>query len=61
MYVCICNALRENEIRHAIAEGARTPDEVYARLDSEPECGTCRDFIDGMILAETPLAKVRAA
>jgi bacterioferritin-associated ferredoxin len=61
MYVCICNALRESEIRRAIADGADTPDDVYARLDCEPECGTCSDYIDGMILAQAPLAKVEAA
>jgi len=41
MYVCLCNALREREIDHAIARGNRTTDEVYAALGVEPQCGSC--------------------
>ena len=49
MYVCICNAVRESEVRKVISEGAREVDEVYRALDIEPQCGTCRSFIKEMV------------
>ena len=41
MYVCLCNALRQQDVDHVIAKGHRTTDEVYAALGVEPQCGSC--------------------
>ena len=45
MYVCVCNALREDDIRQAAAELPRaTAEEIYASLGAQPDCGTCLVF-----------------
>lgn len=49
MYVCICNAVRESEIKDVIAEGARDVGDVYNALDIEPQCGTCRSYISELL------------
>lgn len=41
MYVCICNAYTETDIRDAAAEGARTTDEVYWTIGDGPCCRRC--------------------
>jgi bacterioferritin-associated ferredoxin len=50
MIVCVCNAIREDELRAAAREGAACPLEVYKSLGFEPQCGSCldcaRDIID---------------
>jgi bacterioferritin-associated ferredoxin len=41
MILCVCNALRESEVR-AAARGQRAcPVETYARLGARPQCGQC--------------------
>ncbi|MEK9660309.1 MAG: (2Fe-2S)-binding protein [Alphaproteobacteria bacterium] len=49
MYVCLCNALREHEVDQAISQGRRTPEEVYAALGVERQCGSCACEIDRRI------------
>lgn len=42
MYVCICNALTDSDIRKAAAdERARRPAEVFAACRCRAQCGTC--------------------
>ena len=41
MYVCVCNAVTERQVRQAITEGARTSDQIRQRLDAERVCGFC--------------------
>ena len=41
MIVCICNAIREDEIRAAARRGAPCPVTAYKSLGCEPQCGTC--------------------
>ncbi len=53
MFVCICNAVRESEIKDVIAQGVRDVDDVYHKLDIEPQCGTCAAYIREM-LTEIP-------
>lgn len=57
MYVCICNAVRESEVRQAIEQGgAATAAEVYARLGVTPACGRCADTICEMLDQSEPVA-----
>ncbi|MBO6782864.1 MAG: (2Fe-2S)-binding protein [Alphaproteobacteria bacterium] len=53
MYVCICNAVKDSEVKAVIAEGVQDVDEVYRALDVEPQCGTCRSFIREL-MSEVP-------
>ena len=42
MYVCICNALREKDVRRAAEEGGATrPAEVFRFHGCAPQCGKC--------------------
>ncbi|MCY4231971.1 MAG: (2Fe-2S)-binding protein [Alphaproteobacteria bacterium] len=50
MYVCICNAYRDAEIREAARTGVRSAHKAYAALGGGPRCGRClpdaQDLID---------------
>ena len=41
MIVCVCNAIREDEVRAAAREGATEPFAAYKSLGCEPQCGCC--------------------
>ncbi|MFF5258699.1 bacterioferritin-associated ferredoxin [Actinomadura viridis] len=41
MYVCICHAVTEDDVRSCMAEGARSPREVKAACGMKPGCGSC--------------------
>ncbi|TVR59846.1 MAG: hypothetical protein EA420_15230 [Candidatus Competibacteraceae bacterium] len=45
MYLCICKAVSDNQIRQAVAQGARTVGDVSVRLGAGTECGKCLDSI----------------
>ncbi|MBI1181453.1 MAG: ferredoxin [Alphaproteobacteria bacterium] len=50
MYVCICNALKEKEIREKAVECPdATAEEIYASLGVDPDCGTCLYYAQDMI------------
>ena len=46
MYVCVCNAVTERQVRQAITEGARTNDQVRQKLDAQRVCGSCDDCLE---------------
>lgn len=42
MYVCVCNAITDSDIRQAVEQGATTLPEVKRRLDGlASSCGKC--------------------
>jgi bacterioferritin-associated ferredoxin len=51
MYVCVCNAIRECEFRHAARRVDGDAEAVYEALGKRPQCGSCLEDAD-MILAE---------
>ena len=51
MYVCICYAVPDSEIRGCIARGARTVEEVGDACDAGTGCGSCHDHIDVFLAA----------
>ncbi len=53
MYVCICNAVTENQIREARDNGARSIEELARQLRVATCCGRCAECARG-ILSETP-------
>ncbi|QKG72023.1 (2Fe-2S)-binding protein [Erythrobacter mangrovi] len=56
MYVCICNAIREGELRNV---GRRVPGDAvacYAALGKQPNCGQCLDEADDIIREEREMA-----
>ena len=49
MYVCICNAVTEQEVRAHVVSGARTESEVGMRCAAGTRCGSCLDRICDII------------
>ena len=49
MIVCVCNAITEDELREAAKQGARTPEQAYAKLGCEPQCGSCLCYAQDLL------------
>lgn len=52
MNLCHCNGLTEDQIREAIADGARTVEAVFARWRCGQLCGACRYTVLAMLAAD---------
>jgi bacterioferritin-associated ferredoxin len=57
MYVCICNAIRECELRKAARACAGDIDSVYASLGKTPQCAQCLDEATDILIEERFAAK----
>jgi bacterioferritin-associated ferredoxin len=51
MYVCICRAVSEQEVKSAIEGGARTVQAVTQSCCAGDDCGACHNAIEDMIEA----------
>jgi bacterioferritin-associated ferredoxin len=51
MIVCVCNAIRESDVRQAALEGASSPSSAYGRFGARPRCGQCFPFARQVIAA----------
>ena len=56
MIVCICNAIRECDVRKAAREGASCPTSAYRCVGKKPRCGQCFPFAREIISAERATA-----
>lgn len=45
MYVCLCRAVTESEVRTVVAEGACDAEQVAARCGAGTGCGGCRNAL----------------
>jgi bacterioferritin-associated ferredoxin len=61
MYVCICNALTEQQIMTAAEQGARTVADAYRLLGVEINCGQCTCMAKDLIDEATRPALLQAA
>ncbi len=52
MYTCICNAIRECELRQAARQHRGDAESVYAKLGKRPNCGHCLDEAEEVIREE---------
>ena len=43
MYICICNAITDRQIRAAVASGAASLGELSMQLGVGAGCGCCRE------------------
>jgi len=59
MYICICNAIREDELRAAARANPGDADAIYEQLGKRPQCGQCLDEA-AMLLIEERLAAAEA-
>ena len=51
MFVCICAAVPDTEIRSCVSDGARTIEEVGDACGAGTGCGSCHDKIDIFLAA----------
>ena len=49
MYVCVCQAISDQDIRDAVHEGAEDFADIQNRLGAATGCGTCSDFAKEVI------------
>lgn len=56
MYICVCNAIRECELRAAARRFPGDPDAVYEALGCRPQCGQCLDDAAQLLIEERALA-----
>jgi bacterioferritin-associated ferredoxin len=56
MIVCVCNAIRERELRQAARSGAGCPNSAYAACGKRARCGQCFSFAREIIAAERATA-----
>ena len=56
MIVCVCNAIRENDVRKACRDGAGCPSSAYATLGRRAKCGQCFPYARQIIAAERATA-----
>jgi bacterioferritin-associated ferredoxin len=56
MIVCVCNAIRESEVRAAARAGASCPTSAYRSRGAKPRCGQCFSFAREIIAAERATA-----
>lgn len=63
MYVCVCNALNDRDIKDAACRGACRAAEVHRQLGVRPQCGRCMSTIRQMLVvdAETQATRPQAA
>ena len=55
MIVCVCNAIRECELRRAARINPGNADAVYSTLGKRPQCGQCLDEAEDILFEERDL------
>ena len=61
MYVCICKAVSDGEIKSAVAEGVTDLESLSEKLGVGTGCGTCREFTHEIIQQELSRNSLPAA
>lgn len=51
MYVCVCLAVTDVEVKSAVEAGATSVDAVTSACKAGGDCGSCHDMIEDMIEA----------
>lgn len=54
MYVCICNAITEADLRHSVANGARSLEDLQLDTGVASCCGTCADAAEAVLATHCP-------
>lgn len=54
MYVCICNAITEADLRHSVDNGARTLEDLQLDTGVASCCGTCVDAAEAVLTRHCP-------
>jgi bacterioferritin-associated ferredoxin len=56
MVVCVCNAIRESDVRSCARGGCTTPHEAFRALGRRPKCGQCTSVARAIIASEREAA-----
>lgn len=59
MYICICNAIRESQLRAAAREMQGDAEMLYIALGFEPQCRQCISDAEKIVAAERGTADMR--
>jgi bacterioferritin-associated ferredoxin len=59
LYVCVCKAITDHQIREAAKNGVRTLDELRLDLGVASECGNCAAYASQLL--EEAIEKQRKA
>lgn len=57
MYVCICNAIRESELRCAARTSRCDVEALYARMGKRPQCAQCLEDAEDIVAEERSMAR----
>jgi bacterioferritin-associated ferredoxin len=49
VYICICNAIREKELREAARSNDQTVEALYAAFGKEPQCRQCLEEAEHIV------------
>ncbi|MGI9229885.1 MAG: (2Fe-2S)-binding protein [Gammaproteobacteria bacterium] len=55
MYVCVCNAVTEKQVKQAIDNGAVTVPLLKKELNVATQCGACCDCLEACLAQTSPL------
>ncbi len=61
MYVCVCNAIRECELRRAALTSTGDVESVYAALGKRPNCGSCLEDAEEVLFEERMMGNAQRA
>lgn len=61
VYVCVCNAIRESELRRAAHHVSGNAEACYAAMGKKPQCGQCLDDAEMILFEERELGYIPAA
>ncbi len=50
MYICICNAIKEADLRAEAKCKSGSAEELYRKLGHEPQCRQCLEEADRIVL-----------
>lgn len=54
MYVCVCKAVEDGEIRAAVKDGHASLEALADKLGVGTGCGCCREYAEALIERLTP-------
>ena len=57
MYVCLCQAVKDAEIRDAVEDGHASLDAIADKLGVGTGCGCCREYAEALIEKLSPVGK----
>ena len=56
MYICICNAIKETDLRRVAQNTSGDAEAAYAALGKRPNCGTCLKDADAIVFEERQMS-----